>query len=151
MRSRTKWAVPLIAVIAVIATGAALLGRSTVDTRAAHDNGLRTGQQDGYFDGLRVGEAQGRQEGRALQEGDGLPAGDRQLVRDAFDAGYAAGANDAFAGYDGGWQPAAPYVVTVDTAGGRITYRIKDREPVKAGVNYFLCRGGHSLCQEPRR
>jgi hypothetical protein len=151
MRSRTKWAVPLIAVIAVIATGAALLGRSTVDTRAAHDNGVRTGQQDGYFDGLRVGEAQGRQEGRALQEGDALPAGDRQLVRDTFDAGYAAGANDAFAGYDGGWQLSAPYVITVETAGGSITYRIKDREPVKAGVNYFLCPDGHSLCQAPRR
>jgi hypothetical protein len=150
MHRRTKWIVALVAVIAGVAVGAALLGRSTADTRAARDSGYRTGHQDGYFDGLSAGEAQGRREGRALQEGDALPADARRPVKDAFDAGYAAGANDAFAGWDGGWQLSAPYVITVVAAGGAITYRIKDREPVKAGVNYFLCPDGHSLCQERR-
>jgi hypothetical protein len=30
-------------------------------------------------------------------------------------------------------------------------YRIKVREPMQAGVNYYLCPDGHSLGQQPRR
>jgi hypothetical protein len=108
-------------------------------------------RSDEYFDGLQVGEAQGRREGRALQEGIALPANSRRPVQDAFDAGYVAGANDVFAGYDGGWTIGGQYVVTVAEASGQIVYRIKTREPIKPNMNYYLCSGGRTLCQEPRR
>lgn len=150
MRSRVGRIVLFTAVAAAVAIGCALLGRASVDTGAARDGGYRAGQDAGYFDGLRVGDAQGRQEGRVLQEGDALPATARAPVSRAFDDGYAAGANDTFAGYDGGWALSMPYLITVERAGPQITYRIRDREPVEAGVDYFLCPNGHSLCQEPR-
>ncbi len=93
--------VGMISVIAVAAVviavgGGALLGRATVDLHSAHQKGYQAGLEEGYFEGLPVGEAQGRREGRALEEGIALPAADRKPVADAFNDGYAAGANDAF-------------------------------------------------------
>jgi hypothetical protein len=41
-------------------------------------------------------------------------------ARDAFQAGYAAGANDVFGDCDGGWDYDRPYV---------ITYAIRSRRP----------------------
>lgn len=104
-----------------------------------------------YFDGLRVGAAQGRLEGRALQIGDTVPPGSRHPVEDAFKAGYAAGANDAFTGFDGGWGLGTPYIVTLATGSSGVTYRIDSRVPLAPGVSYYLCADGHSLCQQPRR
>ena len=135
---------------ALVAGVGILVGRATVDTHEAHDRGYRSGLYDGYFDGLPVGEAQGRREGRVLQEGSSLPAAGRHVATDAFDAGYAAGANDVFAGYDGGWAQSTPYVVTVRRTQGDIGYRIASRVPLEAGVTYFLCSTGHRLCQRPR-
>jgi hypothetical protein len=139
----------VLAVAAALVLGAALvlLGRATVD----RDAGAATARHDGYFDGLLAGEAQGRLEGRAAQEVDGLPAGTAAAVRRAFADGYAAGANDAFAGYDGGWALGAPYVVTVVAGKGAVVYRIATREPVKPGVAYYLCPSGHGLCSQPRK
>jgi hypothetical protein len=71
-------------------------------------------------------------------------------VRDAFDSGYVAGANDVFAGYDGGWAIGAPYVVTIVEASGHIVYPIKTREAIEPNINYYLCPDGHNLCQETR-
>jgi hypothetical protein len=99
-----------------------------------------------YFDGLRVGAAQGRLEGRALQIGDTVPPGSRHAVEDAFKAGYAAGSNDAFTGFDGGWALATPYVVMLAPGSAGITYRIDSRVPLEPNVNYYLCANGHSLC-----
>jgi hypothetical protein len=144
--NKTTLGLGLVALLAIPAS--VVLGRVTADpapvARTAVD------RSDEYFDGLQVGEAQGRREGRALQEGIALPADTRRPVHDAFDAGYAAGANDVFAGYDGGWAIGAPYVVTMAEASGHIVYRIKTREPMKPHVNYYLCPDGHSLCQEAR-
>jgi hypothetical protein len=103
-----------------------------------------------YFDGLRVGAAQGRLEGRALQIGDTVPPGSRHAVEDAFKAGYTAGSNDAFTGFDGGWALAAPYIVTLAAGGAGIAYRIDSRVPLQPDVNYYLCADGHSLCQQAR-
>jgi hypothetical protein len=110
----------------------------------------RVSDSDAYFAGLRAGEAQGRQDGRAMQEGVALPKDAQQPVRDAFGAGYTAGANDAFAGYDGGWTMGVPYVVTLASGHGQIVYRIDGRTPVKAHVSYYLCADGHDICQERR-
>lgn len=149
--------VPKIRPIAIVLVGLiaaaalVLLGRASVDRSPAHPAAQPADHSDQYFDGLQVGEAQGRREGRALQEGAALPAGSRRPVHDAFGAGYAAGANDAFAGYDGGWTIGMPYVVTLAEAAGHIVYRIKGRESMHPGVNYYLCPDGHSLCQQPRR
>jgi hypothetical protein len=146
LRSKTTLGLVLVAVLAVPAL--VVLGRITADPAPARRTAVD--QSDEYFDGLQVGEAQGRREGRALQEGAALPAGTRRPVHDAFDAGYAAGANDVFAGYDGGWAIGVPYVVTMALASGHIVYRIKAREPFKPNVNYYLCPNGKSLCQEAR-
>ena len=47
--------------------------------------------------------------------------------RAAFDAGYAAGANDVFGGFDGGWSLSEPYVITLARGSGAVTYRIDSR------------------------
>jgi hypothetical protein len=137
----------LLAAAALLVTLACVeLGRLTVSTSAASP-AVRSSD---YFDGLRVGEAQGRQEGRALQEGAALPPRARRPVAQAFDDGYAAGTNDAFAGYDGGWALAVPYIVTIEEGQGRIVYRIRDRTQMVANVDYHLCRGGHDVCSRRR-
>jgi hypothetical protein len=106
-------------VVAVVA-GAALavagfaLGRASADTDAGHDAGVREGR------------AAGVQEGRALQA-----AGSAPSARAAFDAGYAAGANDVFGGFDGGWSLGEPYVITLARASGGVTYRIDSRRPLR--------------------
>ena len=48
-------------------------------------------------------------------------------ARAAFAAGYAAGANDVFAGFDGGWSLSQPYVITLARGSGAVTYRIDSR------------------------
>jgi hypothetical protein len=149
MSVRTGSVTALLVSAALVAGAGVAVGRLTVDPHAARQSGYRAGLSAGYFDGLPVGEAQGRREGRALQEGSTLPARDRRPVTHAFDAGYAAGANDAFAGYDGGWAMATPYVVTIGPGHGDIVYRIASREPLEPGVSYTLCRSGHGLCRQP--
>jgi hypothetical protein len=143
-----------IATLLVVAVGAALVGRVSADAGRARSDGYhrgyQAGSQAGYYQALPVGEAEGRRTGRVLQEGSELPAKDRQPVTDAFNAGYAAGANDAFAGYDGGWTLQVPYLVVIAAGRGDIVYRILTRDPVEAATNYYLCPDGHHLCQEPR-
>jgi hypothetical protein len=147
VRNRTTLLLVVVGVLAALALVA--LGRVTAHPAPAHPSAAD--QSAEYFDGLQMGEAEGRREGRALQEGIALPPNARRPVRDAFDAGYAAGANDVFAGYDGGWAVGMPYVVTMAVASDRIVYRIKTREPMKQNVNYYLCADGRHLCQEARR
>src|SRR3954447_3247809 len=137
---------------AVVVLGAALVltGRASVNRTADRRAGAAAARQDGYFDGLLAGEAQGRLEGRAEQEVHGLPAGTAAAIRRAFSDGYAAGANDAFAGYDGGWSVGVPYVVTIALAKGDVVYRIASRERIEPGVAYYLCPSRHGLCSKPR-
>jgi hypothetical protein len=106
--------VALLAGVALAAAGFAL-GRASADTDAGRDAGVREGH------------AAGLKEGRALQA-TGPPASG---TRAAFDAGYAAGANDVFAGFDGGWSLSEPYVITLARGGGAITYRIDSRRTLR--------------------
>jgi len=99
---------------AALAVGAFTLGRATADTHAGHDAGVREGH------------AAGLQEGRALQATGSAP----RSVRAAFDAGYAAGANDVFGGFDGGWSLAEPYVITLARGSAGVPYRIDSRRPL---------------------
>ena len=78
--------------------------------------------------GERAGKAQGLAEGRALQV---PPSGGRRM---AFRAGYAAGANDVFGGYDGGWYLGRPYVITLARGRGPIAYRIDSRTPLSVST-----------------
>jgi hypothetical protein len=94
-----------------LAAGGFALGRATADRDAGHDAGVREGR------------AAGLQEGRALQAAGSAAAG----TRAAFDAGYAAGANDVFGGFDGGWSLKQPYVITLARGSGAVTYRIDSR------------------------
>ncbi len=89
-----------VVLVALLVVAAAVLGRVT-----APDND----------------RAAGVEEGRALQQ----PA----QARDAFKAGYQAGANDAFGGFDGGWDYDRPYVITLTHGSDGVTYRIATRKP----------------------
>ena len=140
MRAPNPRTIVVVAAATVVAAALVLLGRITAHPATA-----------GYLDGLRVGQAQGVRTGRALQEGSAVSPQSRRPVQDAFDAGYAAGANDAFSGYDGGWALSSPYLVTLQAGSRQITYRISSRTPVEPDVNYYLCAGGHDICREPRR
>ena len=71
-------------------------------------------------------------------------------MQDAFTAGYTAGADDVFAGYDGGWELGVPWIVTLEDGAGGITYRISSRTPVERGIDYYLCPDGSALCRRPR-
>lgn len=112
-----------------LAGGAFALGRASVDTDGAERDGRAAGEAQGpaageaqaRAAGLREGRAQGVVEGRALQ----VPTSGRR----AFRAGYVAGANDAFGGFDGGWTFKVPYVITLGHGKGGVTYRIDSRRP----------------------
>ena len=45
-----------------------------------------------------------------------------------YNAGYRAGREAAFAGYDGGWAYGVPYVISLQPGGPGITYRIASRK-----------------------
>jgi hypothetical protein len=149
VRKKAFWLAAAL-VVAVVLVG---VGRASVDTGSARSSGYRSGHTDGqyagYLDGLQDGEAQGLQEGRTLQEASALPASARRPVKKAFTAGYVAGADDVFAGYDGGWALGVPYVITVKAGADGLDYRIGTRDPMKPQVNYFLCADGVDVCQQP--
>lgn len=111
-----------------------LLGRPSTGIGAARAEGYRSGLRDG----------------RAVQLTLSLPPGSQNVARAAFDAGYGAGANDVFSGYDGGWGLSTPYFITLRQGGAGVTYRIDARTPLREGVNYYLCPHTHNICQEPR-
>lgn len=130
-----------------LGTGLFLLGRHAVDTDGPHDRGYAAG----YSSGLRHGAARGLQEGRALQATEAVPKDAKAAARAEFNRGYAAGANDVFSGYDGGWYVSSPYLITLARAGGPITYDISSRTMLAAGVDYFLCPHAHTVCHRPHR
>ena len=78
------------------------------------------------------------------------PPGTRDRVKAAFDAGYCAGADSAFGGYDGGWSLGEPYVIVLAKGGNGITYRIAARILARDGVDYHRCPPPASICQQPR-
>jgi hypothetical protein len=137
-------------VVAATAGGFFALGRLTDDTAAARAHGVEQGRSAGYADGLAAGETQGREEGRALQAVSTVPAASRQSAQDAYGLGYTAGANDAFGNFDGGWELAAPYVLTVQRPAGKSVYSITSRTLLAPGVNYYLCPGSAAVCHSTR-
>lgn len=124
MRTRL-WLVFLTVMLA--AAGAFWTGRATAPPPGPTDRG--------YAAGLRDGRAEQATLGRA--------AADKAV----FDSGYAAGAADAFAGFDGGWDLRAPYVIVLAPGGAGITYRIAERTRLEPGADYHLCPDGHTLCR----
>jgi hypothetical protein len=123
------WKVLAILALIVVAAGGYWLGRTTSPDPAAADRGYAAGVRDG----------------RAEQGTIGLPATDKQI----FQAGYEAGATDAFAGFDGGWDHKIPYAIVLAPGDG-ITYQIASRVQFTPGVAYYLCPDGHSVCRQPR-
>lgn len=140
--------------VLAVTGGILMLGRLSGDI----DERLRYGSPSsgsadyaaGYLAGLSDGVTQGREEGRALQEGAPLRGPVQQQVREAFDDGYAAGANDVFSGYDGGWALSTPYVITLVGAEPPISYRINSRTAMVAGDSYALCADGRRVCEQDR-
>lgn len=66
----------------------------------------------------------------------------------SYDAGYLAGREDAFSGYDGGWVLGAPYIVTLRRGGPGITYRFARRWPLEPGREYRAC-DRDIICDRP--
>lgn len=64
-----------------------------------------------------------------------LSAGDAKhpTTGATYNAGYLAGREAAFAGYDGGWAYGVPYEITVQRGGPGVTYRIASRKQLSAG------------------
>lgn len=132
-----------IRAFALLAGAVAIAAVAASAGRLSADDDYSTG----YVSGLQDGAAQGRAEGRALQETLAVPGGD--ATRQAFVDGYAAGADDVFAGYDGGWNLSQPYVVTLERAESPLTYRIASRTLMDPGVTYYRC--GARACEgQPR-
>jgi hypothetical protein len=73
----------------------------------------------------------------------------RILTRGSYDAGYLAGRDAAFGGFDGGWAYGAPYIVVLQRGGPGITYRVAHRIPMQSGVAYRRC--GSQVCSSPAR
>ena len=71
----------------------------------------------------------------------------RAPARGSFDAGYLAGREAAFAGYDGGWAYGVPYIVSLQRGGPGITYRVARRVPMLMGLKYRRCGG--QVCSTP--
>jgi hypothetical protein len=128
---RMRVVVPLLV---LVAAGTFWVGRATAPRPAPADRGYDAGHADGV------------REGRAVQATLNLPASDRAV----FESGYLAGKADVFAGYDGGWDHNAPYVIVLVPGGTGVTYRIGSRTRLEPGVNYYLCPDGHTLCRTPR-
>ena len=121
------WSKIAVGLACVAVAGAAFaLGR----TSAPDDDSSAAGSE-ARAAGLREGRAAGLSEGRALQASESAPAGSHGAVRRAFAAGYTAGANDVFGGFDGGWSLSAPYVITLRRGSGAVTYRIDSRRPLR--------------------
>jgi hypothetical protein len=63
----------------------------------------------------------------------------------SFTAGYRAGREAAFSGFDGGWSYGEPYIVTLRRGGPGITYRFARRWPMLPRRTYRTC-GGEIVC-----
>ena len=114
---------PVLVILLGILAAAALVGLGRVTAPAPR----APGAVPGYADGFLAGRAQGLQEGQAIAATSALPPTARGRTKAAFDAGYRAGANAAFSGYDGGWSLGQPYVIVLTKGANGITYRIATR------------------------
>ena len=65
-------------------------------------------------------------------------------VSGSFAAGYRAGREDAFSGFDGGWSYGTPYIVTLRRGGSGVTYRFARRWPMLPRRTYRTC--GRGVC-----
>jgi hypothetical protein len=150
MNSRVVRTVIVVVLGLGVAAGLVALGRATAGTGAARDNAYRSGYGAGHADGVKQGEADGLREGREIQAPLNLPGDAQAAAKAAYDAGYIAGANDVFAGYDGGWGLNEPYLIELVPGDNGITYRLRARTPVQPDTNYYLCPPATSLCHEHR-
>lgn len=137
--------VGLVVLLAVVA----LIGVGRLSAGIGDPGGSSQAVDAAYLRGLRAGIAQGLEDGRALQEGTSVTADRRQDVTQAFHDGYAAGANDVFDGYDGGWQQGHPYVIVLEAGAGPVTYRIGSRLPIPSQTDVYLCPASGAVCQRP--
>jgi hypothetical protein len=65
-----------------------------------------------------------------------------------YDAGYLAGREDAFSGFDGGWVLGDPYIVILRRGRPGLTYRFARRWPLEPGREYRTCARDF-ICSRP--
>ena len=122
----------LLGIVVLVAGAAGALGflvaRSTGPSGTTTVRSSASDYDRGYREGLDVGQAQGIEQGRALQLGASLDPSARTTARAAFEAGYAAGVNDVFGTYDGGWALGRRYIVVLERGANGVAYRIASRQ-----------------------
>jgi hypothetical protein len=150
MRMRTRGWIATVLSVVTVAAGLFVAGRVSAGAGAARDGGYRRGYSAGVAAGVAAGHADGLREGRAVQLTQSLPADQQRALQAAFTTGYAAGENDVFDGYDGGWGISTPYVVVLAPGSDGATYRISSRVELRPDINYYLCPDSTRLCQAPR-
>jgi hypothetical protein len=125
----------VVVAVGALFAGAFLLGRGTAPTHSGT-----------WVDGNAVGYDEGVSVGRALQVGSVLPAGTKDVATKAFQEGYRAGLIDSFGSYDGGWSLGRPYVVVIGKGVDDAPYRIDQRDLLRPGVTYQVCKDGTAVC-----
>lgn len=172
-----RWALGLLAlaVLAGVAVGAYLLGRSSVDTGAAHrrgfergqaaaagrytagapgyraiyEQGRRAGLATGRTVGLRLGQRQGNLTGAEKGRRVGLEQGEAIGTLAGERAGIAAGASAALGGFSS-WESGGLYIVEVQTGEQGVPYRLSARKRMTAKERYALCAEDPArVCLEP--
>jgi hypothetical protein len=119
----------LIAAVAVCAAAGLFLAGRASATSGVSTAAAITRESAAYERGLGDGVADGQE----LQATLSLRGDARRRARAVYRDGYAAGANDVFGGFDGGWRFATPYVVSLARGPGTATYRIASRALAPAG------------------
>jgi len=127
----------LAVVIVAVAAGGFLAGRHTAPVR----DRWAEGEMAGYDYGVGVG--------RSLQAAEVAPAADRPVAESSFQSGYAAGQQDSFGSYDGGWGVGVPYVIVLAPGLGGAPYRIVSRDEMAPGVRYWPCANPALVCHGP--
>jgi hypothetical protein len=112
--------------------------RGSTGWTSIHDDGRQEGYSNGYRIGYKAGRKSGLRDGRAS----GYASG--QVV------GLRSGQDEAFEGYDGGWQIGRWYLIEIGTGkdvGLSGKYSIPTRVgPVRYGTRYALCDDGDGIC-----
>jgi hypothetical protein len=152
----------VVVAAAALGAGAFFIGRSSRDTHTAYRSGFRAGEAAGRQTGITEGESKGESRGKELGHSEGrveglkqghdlgLKQGQAEGQGEGLKQGAKYGQDEAFEGYNGGWEVGSWYLIKVGTgteSGLSGKYSIPSRVgPMKIGRAYSLCEGG--ICSQ---
>lgn len=143
---------PVIAlvVLAIVAVGAGafFIGRSNGENRG--EDTVRAEYQPGqpaYQAIYAKGQAAGNASGQAQGQKTGQEKGTKLGLEKGTAQGQVTGANDVFAGFSGGWQTGAFYIVLIEKGSGSVNYSIDSRKEMQSGFDYKICENNsNEIC-----